>query len=262
MNASTQKNTKYIATFTLIELLVVISIIALLIAILLPALGKARGAARGSQCKANAKQIGMGIFLYAADYNQWLVPFNSALSVPVPSDALYWYALLGDHYLSHGRDSKSINIGYTLGVWHCPEVNRGLLEDYPNSFGGGYAVSLGNGGKGSGLIRYYWTGGSARIDSVIHATSRWLVGDGGTPVGITITQTFYPRPGISAGTFTASNSQPANRHTDGNANAAFVDGHVQGINRQTIDANSSNSTAADAGNFYARDLNGDGNADW
>ncbi|HOK80631.1 MAG TPA: prepilin-type N-terminal cleavage/methylation domain-containing protein [bacterium] len=58
--------------FTLIELLVVIAIIAILAAMLLPMLTKAREKARQAVCINNMKQVGLGMMLYAEDWDGWL----------------------------------------------------------------------------------------------------------------------------------------------------------------------------------------------
>ncbi len=60
--------------FTLIELLVVIAIIAILAAILFPVFAKAREKARQSVCQSNLKQIGLGLLMYAQDYDETLPP--------------------------------------------------------------------------------------------------------------------------------------------------------------------------------------------
>jgi prepilin-type N-terminal cleavage/methylation domain-containing protein/prepilin-type processing-associated H-X9-DG protein len=56
--------------FTLIELLVVIAIIALLASILFPVFSRARENARRTTCQSNLKQIGLGMTMYAQDYDE------------------------------------------------------------------------------------------------------------------------------------------------------------------------------------------------
>jgi len=92
--------------FTLIELLVVIAIIALLMSILMPALSVAREQGRRATCAHHEKNMGMGLFMYANDYDGKL-PMNTVERWLF--DVSYWTT---DFLLQSG--------GFDRHIFYCP----------------------------------------------------------------------------------------------------------------------------------------------
>ncbi len=67
--------------FTLIELLVVVTIIAMLASLLLPALSQARSRARQVACLSNLRQVGVGLYTYANDNDDYFPSTNTETHV-------------------------------------------------------------------------------------------------------------------------------------------------------------------------------------
>jgi competence protein ComGC len=60
--------------FTLVDVLVSITVIAILIGLLLPSLAKVNETARRVACQSNIRQVGLGVVMYADDWNGQLLP--------------------------------------------------------------------------------------------------------------------------------------------------------------------------------------------
>ena len=84
--------------FTLIELLVIIAVIGILAAILLPALARSKAVAKRIHCVSNVRQLALATHLYAGDYADRLPP-NSV--VDSNGWILSWDSILLNGYLGN-----------------------------------------------------------------------------------------------------------------------------------------------------------------
>jgi prepilin-type N-terminal cleavage/methylation domain-containing protein/prepilin-type processing-associated H-X9-DG protein len=196
--------------FTLIELLVVISIIALLIALLLPALGAAREAARGSVCLNNQRQAGIGLQLYAENY-EGVFP-TAFTSNPTTNNNSFadpkWYALKTLGQFLSGSDA-----------YVCPS------DDEPDDVTSDYFWDATNTGQTIGLS-YTYNNGNDRTstyrlrDTIVRPTELRVMTDMGAA-----RRDIAFRYGGGGGSEWYQ-PFPYNRHSGTTINATFFDGHA------------------------------------
>jgi prepilin-type N-terminal cleavage/methylation domain-containing protein/prepilin-type processing-associated H-X9-DG protein len=158
MHSSNPRKPSY--GFTLIELLVVIAIIAILAAILFPVFAQAREKARQVSCISNMKQLGVGLMMYAQDYDETMC--SPLKGVPDSADPLNrcetWDRLI-QPYLKNvavlacpsdiysptvttflGRQKRSYTMPGNLGwCWFCGNNDPGPSEV---NFGNQYSVTM------------------------------------------------------------------------------------------------------------------------
>jgi prepilin-type N-terminal cleavage/methylation domain-containing protein/prepilin-type processing-associated H-X9-DG protein len=107
--------------FTLIELLVVVAMIALLAAILFPVFAQAREKARQAACLSNLQQVGMGVLMYAQDYDEKL-PFGYQYHWSAPGQRidgmLDWWQDLCRPYVKNEE------------VYSCPSQHPHLADSF------------------------------------------------------------------------------------------------------------------------------------
>jgi general secretion pathway protein G len=118
------------AGFTLIEVLTVIAIIAILAGLVFPVFASARGKAREITCISNLRQIGLGIRMYAQDYDElypWAVDPTDKLtpiiwsSHPEFQTQIPYMPYLHQVLQPYIRSSE---------LFHCPSDTGYTVEDF------------------------------------------------------------------------------------------------------------------------------------
>jgi prepilin-type N-terminal cleavage/methylation domain-containing protein/prepilin-type processing-associated H-X9-DG protein len=213
--------TKKRDAFTLIELLVVVAIIAILAAILFPVFGRARENARRTSCLSNIRQLGMGFFQYAQDYDEFY-PFSKG-DMP-------WTVAIQPYIKS-------------TQMLRCPSDKR---EDWaktladlslPLSAGGRRTSYTANGYFVPGEAKAEHGGNFAGLASVQKPASVIFLAEGAEvllPANTAWNQIYFHSHlwgnGVSNSRWDDTKQQPLDILTDrhlGGFNAAFADGHAK-----------------------------------
>lgn len=128
--------------FTLVELLVVIGIIALLISILLPTLGRARASAQEIKCRAQLREIGNALRIYATQFDD-AAPVGIVTGIdisnpnaPTPVSPQFDFNYVA--YWSNSNGQRDIALGYLSRMnllasplfLYCPTFEAGDNATY------------------------------------------------------------------------------------------------------------------------------------
>lgn len=199
--------------FTLMELLVAISIIAILAAMLFPVFSRAREAARRTSCLNNTHQIGSGLLMYRADYDDTMPPASYPQDVYGMPDGstgqwFVWYHVLHPYVKNYD-------------VFNCPG-NRYISPTMP--YAGQSVLNIGYGlNPAVSEIADY---------NVQHVSDLILLADARYYL-VSPARTDVPNPratGPCAGFPTA----PIYPIHDQTANVAYFDGHAKAIRPSSI----------------------------
>ncbi|MGI5818844.1 MAG: DUF1559 domain-containing protein [Armatimonadota bacterium] len=190
--------------FTLIELLVVIAIIAILAAILFPVFARAREKARQTSCMSNLKQLGLGLLMYAQDYDETLphVRRDHATNFLYPDGVQMQYR--GPWYVMIYPYIKNI------GIYTCPSTSWKWNGRWTHPFDYGYNEHISN-------VQLAMVLRPSETLALVDATANPDYSTSGG-YGWRVQET-YRGPDISTGYLHA-------RH-NGGSNIAFVDGHAK-----------------------------------
>ncbi|NLO04462.1 MAG: DUF1559 domain-containing protein [candidate division WS1 bacterium] len=196
--------------FTLIELLVVIAIIAILAAILFPVFARAREKARQTSCLNNMKQLGLGMMMYAQDYDEIFPAMsNGTMTTPAfPEVPEFGHNGSGMWYLSWA----TVIYPYikNVQIYRCPSTTY-------SQYGVAYGVPAnGINAEKTGPVSIF---GRPAMSAIVRPAEIMMIGEKGTGGGAQYINS--EGSGVSYYAGRASHN--------GGMNIAYFDGHAKWI---------------------------------
>ncbi len=210
--------------FTLIELLVVIAIIAILAAILFPVFARAREAARATSCKSNLKQIITGATMYSQDYDEMII--SSCMGASCVGG--YW----GQHIQPYIKNYQVLKCPSSVGYDVSSGINTGYGHHH-SVFGwaSGGIKSMAQVQKPAETILFADRGGDnagvswAQYEANPDADFPANIGGGN------VLRYYAQSPGAGG---TCCGPQTVVARHSGQANIAFLDGHVKAMKPSSV----------------------------
>jgi prepilin-type N-terminal cleavage/methylation domain-containing protein/prepilin-type processing-associated H-X9-DG protein len=228
--------------FTLIELLVVIGILGLLMSLLLPAISSVRASARDTECKNNLRNLALAAQMYADESDGYYPP---AWVIGSP-DSVAWCGL---YYKQDGVKCMDVS---QSPLWPYLQTKKILAcKSFTTSsvkFAGSGQIS------GYGINSQYVAGDPdvdpngmggyalpASVTAIKSPSQTILFADCARVKTGVLTEEIFVYPVYKSDGVTKNAATFHFRHR-GRANAAFCDGHVEGIKPSRLDLVGRNDT--------------------